>query len=153
MSGYIFVFVALSSHRSSLLHRNRRILRSLAIIYYALSHSRLGNLLGVRFFAQQTESNDHHQLVSEDASVRKMTFHSPPLVVLALGVRLQVVLALKPLGALDTKVPTEAGEILSILGGLVLRQVPGGVEVRADLIVVPAGVSGCHKHKRCLRRQ
>jgi len=44
----------------------------------------------------------------------------PPLVVLALGVRLHVVLALEPFGAFDAVVPTQPGEILSILSRLVL---------------------------------
>lgn len=61
----------------------------------------------------------------------------PPLVVFALGVCLQVVFALKPLGAFDTVVLPKTREVLCILGGLVLCQMARRIDVGADLIVVP----------------
>lgn len=63
---------------------------------------------------------------------------SPSLVVLALGVRLHVVLALKPFRAFNTEMPPETWEILCILGRLVLRQMTGRVDVGANLVVVSA---------------
>lgn len=58
--------------------------------------------------------------------------------VLALGVRLHVVLALEPLGAFDTVVPTEPRQILSILSLHVLLQMAGRIDVVADLVEASA---------------
>lgn len=68
-----------------------------------------------------------------------MTCDSPALVVLALGVRLQVVVALEPLGALDTEVSTESRQILWILARLVLGEMARRVDVGDDLVIVSVG--------------
>lgn len=59
--------------------------------------------------------------------------------VLALGVRLQVVVALEPLGALDTEVSTESRQILWILARLVLGEMARRVDVGDDLVIVSVG--------------
>lgn len=61
---------------------------------------------------------------------------SPAFVVLALGVCLQIIFALKPLGAFDAVVLPKTREIFGIFGRLVLRQMSRGFDVGADLVVV-----------------
>lgn len=63
---------------------------------------------------------------------------SPALVVLALSVRLQVVLALKPFRAFGAIVLSQARQILCILGRLVLREMVRRIDVGEDLVVVSA---------------
>jgi hypothetical protein len=63
---------------------------------------------------------------------------SPALVILALGVRLQVVLALKPFRAFHAIVLSQTWQILSILGFLVLGEMARRFDVGEDLIVVSA---------------
>lgn len=62
--------------------------------------------------------------------------NSPPLVVFALSVRLEVVVALKPFGAFRTVESAQTRQILWIFRVLVLLEVTGGFDIRDDLIVV-----------------
>lgn len=62
--------------------------------------------------------------------------NSPPLVVFALSVRLEVVVALKPFGAFCAVESAQTRQILWIFRVLVLLEVTGGFDIRDDLIVV-----------------
>lgn len=68
-----------------------------------------------------------------------MICDSPALVVFALGVRLQIIVALEPFGALDTKVLTESRQILWILARLVLCEMARRVDVGDNLVIVSVG--------------
>jgi hypothetical protein len=57
-------------------------------------------------------------------------------VVLSLGVRLQVVLALKPFRAFHAIVLSQAWQVLRVLCRLVLREMARGINVGEDLVVV-----------------
>lgn len=56
--------------------------------------------------------------------------------VLALGVRLEVVVALKPFGAFCAVEPAQTRQILRVFRVLVLLQMTGSFDIRDDLIVV-----------------
>lgn len=84
------------------------VFHSLAIVC-SQSDGRFSSILRVRFFAQQADPVIQvlRQPIYLPAGCLKPLRHSPPLVVLALGVRFQVVLALKPFRALDTVVSSQ----------------------------------------------
>lgn len=65
-----------------------------------------------------------------------MGVNSPPLVVLALGVCLEVVVALKPFGAFRAVESSQTRQILWIFRVLVLLEVTGSFDIRDDLVVV-----------------
>ena len=56
--------------------------------------------------------------------------------VLAFGVRLQIIFTLEPLGALKAKMSPKTGQVLSILSGFVLREMAGRFNVGEHLVVI-----------------
>ena len=59
--------------------------------------------------------------------------------VLALGMRLEVVVTLEPFCALCAVVLAQTREILYILGLFVFFQVTGGLDISDDLVVISVG--------------
>lgn len=90
------------SESSSVFHFHIVFLRTLDVVCNSQSNGSFGDLLAVRLFAEDTDSVSVDRLVSEvtkQSRIGGLVGGSPALVVLALGVRLHVVLALKPFRA------------------------------------------------------
>lgn len=115
-----------------LLHQIR-VFFSLAVVDDTQSDSTFGELLAVRLFAQNLESKEGN---CQRWDIVNTLVNTPLLVILALGVRLEVVLALKPFRAFCAVVLAQTGQVLYILGLHVLLQVTGSLEIRNDLVIV-----------------
>ena len=68
--------------------------------------------------------------------------------ILALGMSLEIVFTLKPLGAFQAEMSAQARKVLYILGAFVLLQVTGRLHVRDDLIIVPTRWSASDRTPR-----